>query len=116
MRLFNKADSTQIIKNASLTSFDTQRYGKQMLTLNLGVVPTVANVYNQINNDTGKQIVVGGSGTAERIEVDGGTTTVTETTIQTAYVTSFRDRIKVKASISPVKVQTVTDETNDDTE
>ena len=115
MRLFNKADSTQIIKNASLTSFDTQRYGKQMLTLNLGVVPTVANVYNQINNDTGKQIVVGGSGTAERIEVDGGTTTVTETTIQTAYVTSFRDRIKVKASISPVKVQTVTDETKDDT-
>jgi len=113
MRLFNKADSTQIIKNASLTSFDTQRYGKKMLTLNLGVVPTVANVYNQINNDTGKQIVVGG-GKSERLEVDGEIETVTETIIQTSYVTSFRDRIKVKAAISPVKIQTITDTENAD--
>ena len=112
MRLFNKADSTQIIKNASLTSFDTQRYGKQMLTLNLGVVPTVANVYNQINNDTGKQIVVGTGG------VNNSANTSEEIAaalvVKTQFVTSFRDRLKIKAAISPAKIQTITEE-NDST-
>ena len=31
--------------------------------------------------------------------------------LKTKYVTTFRDRIKVKAAISPVKVQTITEET-----
>ena len=106
MRLFNKADSTQIIKNAKLTSFFAQRYGKQMLTLNLGVVPTVANVYNQINNDTGKQIVVGtgtnnSANTSEQI--------AEKLVVKTNYVTSFRDRLKIKAAISPAKIQTITE-------
>ncbi len=108
MRLFNKADSTQIIKNASLTSFDTQRYGKQMLTLNLGVVPTVANVYNQIDNDTGKQIVVGTGG------VDNSANTseqiAEKLVVKTKFVTSFRDRMNIKAAISPAKIQTITEE------
>ena len=109
MRLFNKADSTQIIKNASLTSFDTQRYGKKMLTLNLGVVPTVANVYNQINNDTGKQIVVGtgnsvdnSSNTSEQI--------AEKLVVKTKFVTTFRDRMNIKAAIAPAKIQTITEE------
>ena len=95
LRLYNTVDATQIIKNAKLTSFETQKYGRQMLQINLGVVPTVANVYNQINNDTGKQLVV------------------EQLVVKTKYVTAFRDRLKVKAAISPVKVQTIT-ETNDD--
>ena len=106
MRLFNKADSTQIIKNASLTSFFAQRYGKQMLTLNLGVVPTVANVYNQINNDTGKQIVVG-TGTNNSANTSEQITE--KLVVKTNYVTSFRDRLKIKAAISPAKIQTITD-------
>ncbi len=106
MRLFNKADSTQIIKNASLTSFDAQRYGKHMLTLNLGVVPTVANVYNQINNDTGKQIVVGtGNSSADTSEA-----IASKLVVKTKFVTSFRDRLKIKAAISPAKIQTITEE------
>ena len=111
LRLYNTVDATQIIKNAKLTSFETQKYGRQMLQINLGVVPTVANVYNQINNDTGKQLIVGTSSpdnnanTSEQI--------AEQLVVKTKYVTAFRDRLKVKAAISPVKVQTIT-ETNDD--
>ena len=109
LRLYNKADATQIIKNAKLTSFETQKYGRTMLQINLGVVPTVANVYNQINNDTGQQIIVGtapannNANTSEQI--------AEKLVVKTKYVTTFRDRIKVKAAISPVKVQTITEET-----
>ena len=70
LRLYNKADATQIIKNAKLTSFEPQVYGPNMIQVNLGVVPTVANVYNRINNDTGKQIVIGGGSGAETLNVD----------------------------------------------
>ena len=78
-----------------------------MVQINLGVVPTVANVYNQINNDTGKQIVVGTGRT------DAGDTSeqvVEKLVVKTSYVTTFRDRIKVKAAISPAKIQTITEE------
>tara|TARA_R110000765_G_scaffold268177_1_gene367191 strand:+ start:648 stop:2024 length:1377 start_codon:yes stop_codon:yes gene_type:complete len=111
LRLYNTVDATQIIKQASLTSFETQKYGRQMLQINLGVVPTVANVYNQINNDTGKQLIVGtgspdnNANTSEQI--------AEQLVVKTKYVTAFRDRLKVKAAISPVKVQTIT-ETNGD--
>tara|TARA_R100000544_G_scaffold33864_1_gene20470 strand:- start:1253 stop:2461 length:1209 start_codon:yes stop_codon:yes gene_type:complete len=108
LRLYNRADATQIIKNAKLTSFDAQRYGPQMLTINLGVVPTVANVYNQINNDTGKQIIVGG-GKSDTLNVDTTEQVVEQLVVKTSYVTTFRDRIKVKAAISPVKIQTITE-------
>ena len=113
LRLYNKADATQIIKNAKLTSFEPQKYGPQMIQINLGVVPTVANVYNQINNDTGKQLVVGTGKT------DTGDTTeqvVEKLVVKTSYVTTFRDRIKVKAAISPVKIQTITEDDGSETE
>jgi hypothetical protein len=107
LRLYNKADATQIIKNAKLTSFEPQKYGRQMVQINLGVVPTVANVYNQINNDTGKQIVIG---TGSSDSADTSEQVVEKLVVKTSYVTTFRDRIKVKAAISPVKIQTITEE------
>ena len=112
LRLYNKADATQIIKNANLTSFEAQKYGPQMLTINLGVVPTVANVYNQINNDTGKQIVVGG-GRSDTLNVDTTEQIVEKLVVKTSYVTTFRDRIKVKVTASPVKVETITEDDSD---
>ena len=111
LRLYNKADATQIIKNAKLTSFDAQKYGRQMIQINLGVVPTVANVYNQINNDTGKQIVVGTGGSSEDNTNNTSEKITEKLVVKTSYVTTFRDRIKVKAAISPAKIQTIT-ETN----
>ena len=111
LRLFNKADSTQIIKNASLTSFDPKKYGRTMIQINLGVVPTVANVYNQINNDTGKQIVVGtGSNTSD---ADTSEQIAEKLVVKTKFVTTFRDRLNVKAAISPAKIQTITEEDGD---
>ena len=110
LRLYNKFDATQIIKNAKLTSFQTQQYGKQMIQLNLGVVPTVANVYNQINNDNGKQIVVGTETPADN-KANTSEQIAEKLVVKTKYVTTFRDRLNVKAAISPVKVQTITDET-----
>jgi hypothetical protein len=107
LRLYNKADATQIIKNAKLTSFDTQKYGRQMIQINLGVVPTVANVYNQINNDNGKQLVVG-VGTPADSNANTSEQIAEKLVVKTSYVTTFRDRIKVKAAISPVKIQTIT--------
>ena len=111
LRLYNRADATQIIKNAKLTSFAAQKYGPQMVQINLGVVPTVANVYNQINNDTGKQIVVGGGGSSANNTNNANTSEqISEKlVVKTSYVTTFRDRLNVKAAISPVKIQTITE-------
>ena len=110
LRLYNKFDATQIIKNAKLTSFQPQQYGRQMIQLNLGVVPTVANVYNQISNDNGKQIVVGTETPADN-KANTSEQIAEKLVVKTKYVTSFRDRLNIKAAISPVKVQTITDET-----
>ena len=82
-----------------------------MIQINLGVVPTVANVYNQINNDTGKQIVVGTGGSSEDNTNNTSEQITEKLVVKTSYVTTFRDRIKVKAAISPAKIQTIT-ETN----
>lgn len=110
LRLYNRADNTQIIKQAKLTSFDVKKYGRRLMKINLGVVPTVANVYNQIAPDDGNNIIVnnGNSGT-----VAPGQTSdqiVEQLVIKTKYVTSFRDRLNVKAAISPAKIQTITEE------
>ena len=109
LRIYNKSDATQIIKNAKLTSFEAQKYGRQMLQINLGVSPTVANVYNQTNNDTGKQIVIGG-GSSDTLNVDTSEQIVEKLVVKTSYVTTFRDRLKVKAAISPTKIQTITED------
>jgi hypothetical protein len=108
LRLYNKADNTQILKQAKLTSFDVKKYGRRLMKINLGTVPTVANVYNQIAPNDGKNIIVnsGGGGappgqTSEQI--------VEKLVVKTKYVTSFRDKLNVKAAISPAKIQTITD-------
>ena len=80
-----------------------------MLALNLGVVPTVANVYNQINNDTGKQIVVG-TGNAADNNNNTSEQIAEKLVVKTNFVTAFRDRLNIKAAISPAKIQTITDE------
>ena len=115
LRLYNRADNTQIIKNASLTSFDVKKYGRRLMKINLGVVPTVANVYNQVAKDDGSNIVVstGNSGNSGDDSADSADTSekITEKlVVKTKYVTSFRDRVNVKAAISPAKIQTISEE------
>ena len=107
LRLYNRADNSQIIKNARLTSFDVKKYGRRLMKINLGTVPTVANVVNQIAPDDGRNIIVStGSGnnranTSEQI--------TEKLVVKTKYVTSFRDRINIKAAISPAKIQNITE-------
>ena len=109
LRLYNRADNTQIIKQANLTSFDVKKYGRRLMKINLGVVPTVANVYNQISKDDGSNIIVnnGNSGTRPGETSDQ---IVGQLVVKTKYVTSFRDRLNVKAAISPAKIQTLTED------
>ena len=77
------------------------------MKINLGTVPTVANVVNQIAPDDGRNIIVStGSGnnranTSEQI--------TEKLVVKTKYVTSFRDRINIKAAISPAKIQNITE-------
>jgi hypothetical protein len=108
LRLYNRADNTQIVKVAKLTSFDVNKYGRRLMKINLGVVPTVANVYNQIAADDGSNIIVsnGGSGSKPGQTSDQ---IVEQLVIKTKYVTTFRDRVNVKAAISPAKIQTITE-------
>ena len=112
LRLYNRADNTQIIKNAKLTSFDVKKYGKRLMKINLGTVPTVANVYNKIAANDGSNIVVtdGNSNNSALTSDDiaGGAATVTK------FVTQFKDKLNVKAAISPAKIQNIT-ETDGDT-
>jgi hypothetical protein len=106
LRLYNRADNTQIIKKARLVSYDPKKYGRRLLKINLGTVPTVAKVYNKLGDDSGNQIVVTQGGGNDANTSDKITE---QLVVRTRYVTSFRDRRSIKASISPVKVQNITD-------
>lgn len=106
LRLLNRDDNTQIIKRARLLSFDVKKYGKRLMKINLGTVPTVAKVYNKLQSDDGSRIVLGSTGvnaaeTSDQIAQN--------LVVRTQYVTSFRDRLNVKAAISPVKIQNITE-------
>ena len=75
------------------------------MKLNLGTVPTVANVYNKITSDNGQNISINNEGVAGQTsdQIDD------KLVVRTQYVTSFRDRLNVKAAISPAKIQNIND-------
>ena len=105
MRLYNKADNTQIIKQARYVSYDPKKYGRRLMKINLGTVPTVANVYNELGDDSGNQIIVGGAISNNANMADKITENLV---VKTRFNTTFRDRINVKASMSTVKVENIT--------
>lgn len=104
LRLYNRSDNTQIIKNARLVSFDPKKYGRRLRKLNLGTVPTILNVYNELADDSGQQIVY-----SDSISVRGQSDNEIESKviIKKEYITSFRDRINIKVSASPIKIQNI---------
>ena len=107
LRLFNKNNNTQIIKKARLVSFDPKKYGRRIMQINLGTVPTVAKVYNKIVSDNGNNITIV-NGTGSTTPGQSSNQIADKLVVQTQFVTSFRDRINIKAAISPVKVQNLT--------
>lgn len=108
LRLYNRSDNTQIIKNARLTSFNVKKYGRRLMKINLGVVPTVATVVNQIDPKDGRNIIVS---TGSSVNRSGQTSEqiAGQLVVKTKYVTSFRDRLNIKAAISPAKIQNITE-------
>jgi len=48
VRLFNKRDSSQVLRRATLTSFNSNRYGRNLQRLNLSTIPAAQKVYNKI--------------------------------------------------------------------
>lgn len=106
LRLYNRNDNTQIIKNARLISFDVNKYGRRLMKINMGVVPTVANVVNQISSDDGRNIKISTGSTVYRNGLSSEQITE-KLVVKTKYVTSFRDRHNIKAAISPAKIQNI---------
>ena len=107
LRIYNRSDNSQIIKKARLSSFDVKKYGRRLMKINLGTVPTVARVYNQLQPDDGSRIVISESASRPGVSSDQQ---AEQLVVRTRYITGFRDRINVKAAISPAKVQTITEE------
>jgi hypothetical protein len=107
IRLYNRVDNTQIIKNARLSLFDPNKYGKRIMKINLGTVPTVANIVNQVTSDDSAKIVIS-TGSSTNRDDKLSDDIVSQLAVKTRYVTSFRDKVNVKAAISPVKIQNIT--------
>jgi len=47
VRLYNRNDNTQIWKSASLVSYETQKYGRKIGSINLGTNPVKSIIYNK---------------------------------------------------------------------
>lgn len=75
------------------------------MKINLGTVPTVARVYNQLQPDDGRRIVISDSSSLSGQSSDRQ---AQQLVVRTRYITGFRDRINVKAAIAPAVVQTIT--------
>lgn len=113
LRLINQVDGSQIIKYSSVTYNNPKKYGKRLVKLNLGTVPTVANVYNKVFENNGANIVIGTTRTTSNLPANAGEpgsrtsakTNSDPTVIKTQYVTTFRNKVKVKVKSSPAKVE-----------
>lgn len=95
LRLVNSVDNSQIYKKSQLISTDAKKYGKLLTRINLGLVPTIAKVYN---NPT---IV-----SPYQIPHDTVTNTVTneKIVVQTVYVNTFIKSNNIKVSATPIKL------------
>ena len=49
-RLYNQNDGSQIIRRASLSSYEPKKYGKELEKISLGYDPEIHKVYNQIKD------------------------------------------------------------------
>ena len=69
------------------------------MKINLGVVPPQLNVYNKIDDKKVSGVTLVNNSTSG-IEIP-------KDKIKTSYITSFRDRMNIKASIAPVKIDDI---------
>jgi hypothetical protein len=103
LRLINQVDGTQIVKYTSLTSNSPKKYGRRLVKLSLGTVPTIANVYNKVFENNGANIVIGGTRTPSLPANTQGA--ASQVTIKREFITTFRNKVKVRVKSSPAKIQ-----------
>lgn len=101
LRIYCETTNVQIIKRATFEDFNHKKYGKRMVKIDLGVSPQQVNVYNKIDPSDVPNITFTDSNYGEQLKQQNSI-------IATKYVTAFRDRINIKASISTVKIQNIT--------
>ena len=98
LRIYCQLNNTQIIKRSTFQNFNFAKYGKKMIKINLGLVPPQVNVYNKLDNDLS---------TINIVNYNNGINIQQDKIFKTTYITSFKDRLNVKASIAPVKIENV---------
>ena len=102
LRIYCNANNTQIIKRSTYQNFNFSKYGKKMIKVNLGVVPPQINVYNKLDNNKVSDLTL--------VNNNNAAINITQEKIfKTSYITSFRDRLNIRASISPVKIDNITE-------
>ena len=94
LRILNKVDNSQIIRRAQYASFDVKKYGRRFRKLNLGIVPTITKIYNNIPEDT-QDIILNND---ISFTVDGN-----KIIKQTEFVQGFKENINISASVTSVK-------------
>jgi hypothetical protein len=72
------------------------------LKINLGVIPPQLNVYNKIDDKKVSDLTL--------VNNNNNSINISQEKIfKTSYITSFRDRMNIKASIAPVKIDDITE-------
>ena len=87
LRLYNRQDNSQVWKTSSMISFDTQKYGKKIGSINLGTNPVRSIIYNKKYT--------------KEIKINRQQDPVQE---NTKYITSFLDATDISISFDTVNL------------
>ena len=87
VRLYNRNDNSQVWKTASMISYETQKYGRKIGSINLGTNPIKTIIYN-------KNFV-------KEIKINKLTETPSSTT---KYITSFIDATQISVSFDTLNL------------
>ena len=87
LRLYNRGDNSQVWKTSSMISFDTQKYGKKIGSINLGTNPVRSIIYNKKYT--------------KEIKINRQQDPVQE---NTKYITSFLDASNISISFDTVNL------------
>jgi hypothetical protein len=107
LRILNKIDNSQIIRQSQYSSFDVKKYGRRIRKLNLGTVPTVTNIYNKVFPDTDNVLL---NNSTRSVFNEMGNKSDFK---QTEFVTVFKESINISSSISTVKTELSVQEEGD---
>jgi hypothetical protein len=100
LRILNKIDNSQIIRQSQYSSFNVKKYGRRIRKLNLGTVPTVTNIYNKVFPDT-DSVLLNNSSRSIFNDINN----IRSDFKQTEFVMGFNESINISSSISSVKTE-----------